>query len=556
MASTGTGKTFANAKIMRALSPQMGSLRYVLALGLRTLTLQTGKEYRTRIGLEKNELAVLIGSRAVLNLYNKNQHEKQEEVSLSGSESEEKLLDNTLYFDTKIPEGSLKTVLKTEKDRKFLYAPVLSCTIDHLMGATETKRGGRYILPTLRLMSSDLVIDEIDDFDGTDLIAIGRLIHLAGMLGRKVMISSATIPPDLAHGYFNAYQSGWAIFAKMREKSPNIGCAWTDENDSTVVSCLNAEEYTQQHSKFIENRLNALQKEKPNRKANIVPCQTDDSENSEAYFHSVILKAVIEKHTNHCIVDNHTDKKVSFGVVRMANIKPCIHFTQYLLNVDLSEFSEELDIRVMAYHSAQLLIMRNEQEKHLDNILQRSGDEQSIFNNAIIKAHLNELTTKDVIFIVVATPVEEVGRDHDFDWAVVEPSSYRSFIQLAGRVLRHRNKELKQANIALLQHNLRSLQNQEVAYCYPGYESLNNKLTTHKLNELVDVDKLAERLDSQPRISRLNTLQSKTNLVDLEHFCIEKLLNNPTQVGPETMQGWLSGYRWLTALPQHYVRFR
>jgi CRISPR-associated endonuclease/helicase Cas3 len=56
-----------------------------------------------------------------------------------------------------------------------------------IMGVTETKRGGRYILPFLRLMSSDLVIDEVDDFDGRDLIAIGRLIHHAGMLGRKVM---------------------------------------------------------------------------------------------------------------------------------------------------------------------------------------------------------------------------------------------------------------------------------------------------------------------------------------------------------------------------------
>lgn len=74
------------------------------------------------------------------------------------------------------------------------------------MAATETKRGGRYILPCLRLMSSDLVIDEIDDFTGDDLIAIGRLVHLAAMLGRKVMISSATIPPDLALGLYNAYR--------------------------------------------------------------------------------------------------------------------------------------------------------------------------------------------------------------------------------------------------------------------------------------------------------------------------------------------------------------
>lgn len=30
------------------------------------------------------------------------------------------------------------------------------------------------------------------------------------------------------------------------------------------------------------------------------------------------------------------------------------------------------------------------------------------------------------------------GRDHDYDWAIVEPSSMRSIIQLAGRIRRHR----------------------------------------------------------------------------------------------------------------------
>jgi CRISPR-associated endonuclease/helicase Cas3 len=68
MASTGCGKTFANAKVMRALSVDGKSLRYILALGLRTLTLQTGDEYRDRIGLTKAQLAVLIGSRAVAEL--------------------------------------------------------------------------------------------------------------------------------------------------------------------------------------------------------------------------------------------------------------------------------------------------------------------------------------------------------------------------------------------------------------------------------------------------------------------------------------------------------
>lgn len=561
MASTGTGKTIANAKMMRALSPKQESLRYILALGLRTLTLQTGDEYRDRIGLKDDELAVLIGSRAILNLHHKNQQKDETEESSSGSESEEKLLDNDIYFDTALPEGDLKTLLKNEKDRKFLYAPVLSCTIDHLMDATESKRGGRYILPTLRLMSSDLVIDEIDDFDGTDLIAIGRLIHLAGMLGRKVMISSATIPPDLAQGYFNVYQSGWAMFARMRNKDPQIGCAWIDESDKSnanVESCKNSAEYNQYHQAFILKRLAYLQAQEPKRKANIVSCEYLDEESAEDIFQAAILEAVIEKHQSHHLIDSQTDKKVSFGVVRIANIKTCINLTKYLLTVDLSKthLSTNVEIRVMAYHSAQLLILRNEQEKHLDAVLKRKGDEQTIFQNAIIKQHLSEISAENVIFIVVATPVEEVGRDHDFDWAVIEPSSYRSLIQLVGRVLRHRQKIINNPNIAILQQNLRAIQNKGIAFCYPGYESADNKLNTHDLKQLVDGEKIAERLDSQPRINRSEPLQAKTQLVDLEHYCIEQLINNPSETGPETMQGWLSGYWWLTCLPQNYTRFR
>ncbi len=81
MASTGCGKTFANAKIMRALSVDGESLRYILALGLITLALQTGDEYRNRIGLDDSELAVLIGSKAIMELHN------QKEESENGSYS-------------------------------------------------------------------------------------------------------------------------------------------------------------------------------------------------------------------------------------------------------------------------------------------------------------------------------------------------------------------------------------------------------------------------------------------------------------------------------------
>ncbi len=538
MASTGKGKTFANAKIMQSLSANEESLRYILALGLRTLTLQTGDEYKDKIGLKDEELAVLIGSKAIVDLH--------EQKNNTGSESSTSLLDNELIFSEDFPEQGLDTVLKSSKDRQFLYAPVLTCTIDHIIQATEVIRGGRYILPTLRLMSSDLVIDEIDDFDNTDLIAIGRLIHLAGMLGRKVMISSATIPPDLAEGYFNVYQSGWDIFAKMRGKKVPVGCAWIDEFVIKVLTVSNKEDYKKQHNKYIDKRIKNLAKQPVKRKANIAQCSTNVNE----YF-TAIKQAVLEKHKHHHFVDAKTDKNISIGVVRMANIKPCVDLTKHLLENNLAEGAE---IKTMAYHSRQVLLMRHEQEKYLDKILKRNEGDEHILEDKVIRSHIDHSEAKNIIFVLVATPVEEVGRDHDFDWAVIEPSSYRSFIQLAGRVLRHREKEVNESNIAIMKYNYRALKTEgkKIAFKWPGYQNDKDDLTSYDLNKLVDTQQLAEKLDATHRIQKTNS----SELADLEHKVIHQLLTNHQSKGPESMQGWLDSDWWLTAMPQQYVRFR
>lgn len=574
LASTGCGKTFANAKVMRALSSDGDSLRYILALGLRTLTLQTGDEYRQRIGLDNSELAVLIGSRAVMELHNQAVLEDEAEKDLlMGAESLEPLLSEDIDFDCDIPEEGLATVLKRQRDRQFLYAPVLACTIDHMMAATETRRGGRFMLPSLRLMSSDLVIDEVDDFTGGDLIAIGRLIHLAGMLGRKVMISSATIPPDLAEGYFHAYQSGWQLFRKSRDASNKIGCAWIDEFKTTVANIdeqhsLEAiEAYRDSHRQFIEKRVKKLIKQPAKRRADIIKCKgiidDFDSESDETlqekYF-AVIQQAILEKHRHHHTEDQNTGISVSFGVVRMANISPCVALSKHLMDC---AWPEDVDVKVMAYHSQQVLLLRHEQEKHLDSILKRNkekpGDQPDSFNNAVIRNHLDSSSAQNMLFIVVATPVEEVGRDHDFDWAIVEPSSYRSIIQLAGRVRRHREGAMENPNIGLLQYNWRAVKDRNQLgkkyFCRPGYEE-NQVLDTHDLSELIDVKAVAERIDAIPRIQKKEPLNFRKSLIDLEHRVTQMQLANYTGEGPDKLQGYLAECWYLTALPQVLNPFR
>jgi CRISPR-associated endonuclease/helicase Cas3 len=585
MASTGCGKTFANAKVMQALSADGNSLRFILALGLRTLTLQTGDEYRERVGLDETELAVLIGSRAVMELHQQAKLDIDEQsFEESGSESQEFLLDEEIDYECAIPEEGMATVLREQRDKKFLYAPVLACTIDHLMAATETKRGGRYILPTLRLMSSDVVIDEIDDFSGKDLIAIGRLIHLAGMLGRKVMISSATIPPDLAEGYFKAYRDGWQIYCKTRNASTAIGCAWIDEFNTDVKSSVELDyrdavlAYREQHAKFITKRTAKLLKQEVKRRADIAPCDgifpefthshndEDVIENKQQAYFKCIVDSAIEKHQYHHTVDKQSKLAVSFGVVRVANIQPCIALAKYLLSVGLPA---DTQIRTMPYHSQQVLLMRHKQEQHLDQVLKRKegeGEQPQAFSNPVIRQHLDHMhnsepQVKNVLFILVATPVEEVGRDHDFDWAVVEPSSYRSIIQLAGRVRRHRKAEVKTPNISLLQYNWRGIRDhhREKAKVFnrPGFEE-KIRLQSHNLNDLLNADALLQRVDAIPRIQKPKDPQPKKQLADLEHCVIKELLASygKKNVGPADLQGYLREAWFLTAYPQQLVPFR
>ena len=176
MASTGKGKTFANARIMYGLADEKLGCRFSVALGLRTLTLQTGDALRERLHLTDDDLAVLIGSAPVQQLHDVSKQAKFAEEAISsdnaGSESLADPIAEHLYvsYEGSLHDGRWKDWLNSSpKLNQLVSAPVLVSTIDHLMPATEGVRGGKQIAPMLRLLTSDLVLDEPDDFDITDL---------------------------------------------------------------------------------------------------------------------------------------------------------------------------------------------------------------------------------------------------------------------------------------------------------------------------------------------------------------------------------------------------
>lgn len=579
MASTGRGKTLTNAKIMRAISADEKSLRYILALGLRTLTLQTGSEYRERIGLGADEMAVLIGSKAVEKLYNKDitgqKINEDWKIDLTGGdeqqgESSEELFSGEMVFEDGFNQEQIdfldiflngKKNKAAKKNQALLFRPVLVATIDHIMGATETKRGGQHLLPILRLLSSDLVIDEIDDFSPRDLIAIARLIHLVGMLGRNVVISSATIPPDLAASLYHAYQDGVVCYNQFFSHQKTIHTVWSDEFRTQVkkMNILEENQYESLHKVFIDKRIRSLKREPVHRKAWIVSCQEvkdiSDWEKKQNCYYQVIRQTAEHMHDYHHVIDIKTGKKISFGVIRMANITPCVELSRYLLKCD---WRNDIQPVLMCYHSQQVLLLRHELEHYLDQVLQgkQRAEDTVDFADPIVRQHIDHSPAANMLFLVIATPVEEIGRNHDFDWAIVEPSSYRSIIQLAGRVLRHRwNMIPTEPNIAILQYNIRGLENKTIAFTQPGFETSKWPLRSHDMMDLVDKQSLAERVDAIPRIYRPQLLQPEIKLIDLEHAVIQAMGNMDAK-GPGTVGGWQRTFWWLTALPQVLNTFR
>lgn len=526
MASTGKGKTLANAKIMYALANQQQDCRFTVALGLRTLTLQTGREYRKQLELNAEQLAIAVGGSASKALFENEQNKQEPETVFgTGSESSEDFLDPDLFVDYELAgtEHSLYEWTKNNpRIEKLLQAPALVCTIDHLIPATDGTKGGKQIGPMLRLLTSDLVIDEPDDFGLDDLPALCRLVYWAGMLGSRVLLSTATMPPDLAFAAFQAYQAGWVEYAKVNIANWNgtINCAWFDERAKGGAVAAETQDFSSfktQHEKYVAKRVeflqkNALVKHRAKLLENLAP-----TENLYANFAHTVLQGALSLHQN-----NHVeiaDKQVSIGLVRMANINPMVAVAKELTKLALPENTH---IHLCVYHSRYPLAVRSYLESQLDRVLNRKES----WPPKELQDQVTETKSQNQLFIVLASPVAEVGRDHDYDWAVIEPSSMRSIIQIAGRVLRHRGTVPAQENILLINQNINQLKGSERCFNRPGFEleSLGLKMAQHQLVNVLD-EQQYQQINAIERVIKAKQNPAE-NLIALEHEALNRKVGN------------------------------
>jgi CRISPR-associated endonuclease/helicase Cas3 len=494
ISGTGSGKTRACARLA-CCSALHDKVRFATLLNLRTLTLQTGDAYADQLNIPADEMAVVIGDAMSRKAYESQKNaDTVNEDGMDASLGE----DIDIRGDVEeLPEWLEHFVKDNNNLSSMIGAPVFVATADYLVPAGEPNQQARHIMPLLRLMSSDLILDEIDNYDSKSVVAILRLVQLAGLFGRNVIASSATLTQSLAQTLYKFYAHGAAMRAALYGWSApkllhGIIC---DTARTILVESTGVEAFAHDYEQQTQAIKQALASGQAMRLPELIPVgTTQNARPTEADFLDAVTAGVLQMHGKNSWSDPDTGKQLSVGLVRVANIKTAMAVAQRLRN-DLSAHNP----KVACYHSNLFNGHRMLIERDLDFMLSRGSDPDKPATHKSVSEHMNKDSTGEGLFIVVATPVEEVGRDHDFDWAVIEPSSTQSIVQTAGRVRRHRKEQPQSTNVGILQFNFRYCRSRKLVFTKPGNESTDRPYRSHDLNSLVNWDALKHGLDARLR---------------------------------------------------------
>lgn len=516
LAETGSGKTLAGVRLLDAISPRNDhgepQLRYTLALGLRSLTLQSGVALRDQARIASDDFATLVGG-LIFNIdqslfvddferYQGSENAMQEEADgyIDGGLTKEALnpdampwldcLDATMTGDKagKRDRQALFNVVHDwlgDRGLRLMDTPIVACTVDHIVPATHATSGGDARM-ALRIFTSDLVLDEIDNYSAQDLITLGKLCFMVGLAGRHVVLMSATMSPFVVQGLFDAWWRGLGIKAKMDAPGfnvltpPNINARliFASNQKDAEVQChdlqtrdrFNLNDF---YGDYVNKVCLSIREANERRRTINLLALTPLAQASDKTKH---LKDVVyhEILTGCCRLHKDNDQpvnniKVSVGFIRFNTAKQAWRYSQWLLQRDSA--SDEYTYRVVCYHAKHPRLVLGLMDEKLNRLNNRKNSNWQ---------HLPELqdsltATKaagkqDLIIIVVTTTLQETGRDHDYDWAILEPRSVRGEIQAAGRVRRHRKGWHEHINILIMSQPLRAFDPRYDAEKYKNLE--------------------------------------------------------------------------------------
>jgi CRISPR-associated endonuclease/helicase Cas3 len=511
VSGTGTGKTRGAPTILAnaAMGDKIASRRYLrmnLALGLRVLTTQSAAEYVNDLGFSDESVSVLVGqaplefgSKVPSKIGNDDNNLKAETAkvvpetpdeavgsgsiitipdwlnveNILGNIPSEGDLTEALWLqslstntDRSIP-SFLERALEASgsrgaKARLLITPPVMVGTIDHLM-AVAAPTSASFLFQTVRVMTSDLILDEIDQYDGEDIAAIGRLVYQTGAAGRRVIIMSATLTPHVADSLYTAYQAGWADYAATQQISSHVnllctgdipGSCFTNGDDSSFLDIFDdCRGYTAEGLRHIA----------PLRRGRILP-PVDSWED----LMKQVDDGISEMHDlNHVEIEGF---KVSVGLIKFTRIS---HTGAAAAQLVAGPSGNRLRLKI-CLHSNFPRLHREWIELQLKRALTRKGNEPHAGLRAFCDGYgvferANEMGCRQIEIVVVASPVIETGNDLDFDYAILDPISMRSIIQSAGRVCRHRPSTGTHTNVLIFGRSPIAMQGGKMAM--PGVET-------------------------------------------------------------------------------------
>jgi CRISPR/Cas system-associated endonuclease/helicase Cas3 len=506
-AGTGRGKTRACAAIMTSarLHP-----RFSVLLSMRSLTFQTSSAYLSEtVGFRPDQVAMFVGDDVLKRRF-------REQKKTVRATSRQRLKD--IGTDNRLSEpgaeqysvvyhGSQRATLQLaclQEDHhlmRMLSAPVSVMTVDHVIRLIDLAKS-KDLLQALHLMTTDLILDEVDDYRGDDLICIGRLIEIAGQFGRRVIIASATLPKTVVDGFRDAYFKGYAVYQSLYG---------TEDADSLIVTHLApyfsqhetgsfGEFYTQVMDTFSEEERKGAElsprrivrnmepwfaafdsKRPPERRLDLVAESTYTERTGkertvphaqDRYFSSLLYTAT-EAHKDNRLKDNDTGISYSAGFVRLNTVKSAQKFAQWLIDSDLRKHldGKGLVVKLVCYHAQNIGLVRVLQERFLESHLNRTrmndGAGDPLLDNADFKTALakaKEDGKQHVVMMVVTSSIMETGRDFDFDWCVLEPCSTTSIVQAGGRVRRHRRHTTDKPNVLVMPVSLAGMTDDRSAW--------------------------------------------------------------------------------------------
>lgn len=482
VSAPGSGKTLAAIRILKALS--QGEFRVTVGLGLKSLTFQTGTAYKEKIGFSEEDVAVLVGDKAARMIYDANRKDLQVPSTPSdiaapqaGSESLIAEAENFSFEgDVYAPRGAWFSSLQppnritsgggifSNKLARLIDAPILVCTVDHLAHVTGMLRPGDAKL-ILRVASSDLILDELDGYSSNDLATLGKLVFLHGVYGRRVLVMSGSMSSSLVSSFHDAWLRGIKVFQTVKGNAEvPVAALISNLTEPVIMHGVAPESFEAQAKDFCFAFGDELEKQPGKVKADIHDMSTDIDRGIR--WEESIVSAALKLHRANSVIDSESGKPFSAGFVRMNKTRTAQALARHLMRREQQE--GEPEIKVICYHSKYPKLLRALIENFLDKAMSR--EQYAIPPHDLVAKALKSAKDTGVILIVPTTSIEETGRDHDFDWAILEPSSARSAIQAAGRVSRHRERTRDTVNLYILDTTIAALEGSSLPYGRAGLQ--------------------------------------------------------------------------------------